>query len=57
MQENEEKEIKVISGNGSEIKISPVREHLKPLKPKLKEEEGKKKIVIPQEKKNISKDN
>lgn len=51
MEENEKKEIEVISGDGSELNISPVSEHLKSLKPKSKEEQSKKKIVIPEVKK------
>ena len=51
MDENEKKEIEVVTGNGSELNISPVREHLKALKPKSHEEKSKKKIVIPEIKK------
>ena len=47
MEENEKKEIEVISGDGSELNISPVREHLSSMKPKLKGEKTKKEIVIP----------
>lgn len=50
MEENEKKEIEIISGDGSELNISPVREHLKALKPKSKEEHTKKEIVIPKAK-------
>ena len=47
MEENEKKEIEVVSGNGSELEISPVREHLNSMKPKSKEEKNKKQIIIP----------
>lgn len=56
MEENEKKEFEIVSGDGSELNISPVREHLKALKPKSKEEHTKKEIVIP-EVKNIDKKN
>ena len=51
MEENERKEIEIISGDGSELNISPVKEHIKDLKPKSKEEQNKKKIIIPEVKK------
>lgn len=51
MGENEKREIEVVTGNGSELTISPVSEHLKTMKPKSKEEQNKKKIVIPEVKK------
>ena len=41
-------EIEVINGNGSEIDVSPVFEHLNVSKPKTKDESQKnKKIIIP----------
>ncbi len=43
------KDIKIVNGNGSEIEISPVYDHLNSVKPKTKKDE--KKIVIPEEKK------
>lgn len=46
--DNEKKEIEIIAGNGSEITISEVSEHLNALRPKSKEDK-KKKIVIPKE--------
>ena len=51
MEENERKEIEIISGDGSELNISPVKEHIKDLKPKSKEEQNKKKIIIQEVKK------
>lgn len=43
------KEIKVIPGNGKELNISDIKEHIKI--DKKKEEIDKKKIIIPSEKK------
>ncbi len=50
MPDNEEKkEIEIVSGDGTELEMSPVFEHLNAIKPKTKnEEEKKKKIVIPE---------
>lgn len=49
--DNEKKEIKVVSGDGSELEFSPVYEHLNSVKPKPKDEsEKKKKIIIPEAK-------
>ncbi len=47
MEENEKKEIEIISGDGSELNISEVHEHLTAMRPKSKDEKGKKNIVIP----------
>lgn len=44
-------EIQVIAGDGSELEVSPVYEHLNVAKPKTKEDEKKKKIIIPEVKK------
>lgn len=47
--ENEKKEIEIINGDGTELDMSPVFEHLNAVKPKAKsEEDKKKKIVIPE---------
>ena len=53
MDENKDVEIEIVTGDGSEIKISEVKEHLNALKPKSKEEKNKdkKNIVIPEVKK------
>ena len=51
MELNEKKDIEIVSGNGSELNISPVGEHLNAMKPKSKQEKDKKKIIIPTEKK------
>ncbi|MCI8482275.1 MAG: hypothetical protein HFJ27_04270 [Clostridia bacterium] len=45
------KKIEVVNGNVDELKISPVYEHLKVAKPKTKENEKNKKIIIPKTKK------
>lgn len=46
--DHEEKEIEVVSGDGSTLELSKVSDHITSLKPKQKE--TKKGIVIPQEK-------
>ncbi len=52
LEEEEKKEIEVVTGDGSEIEVSQVFEHLNAMKPKIKEkEEKKKKIIIPEVKK------
>ena len=52
MSENEKKEIEVVTGNGKDLEVSPVFEHLNALRPKSKsKEEKKKKIIIPEVKK------
>ncbi len=43
------KPIKVVNGDGKELEISPVYDHLSIAKPKTSEEKNKK-IVIPEEK-------
>ena len=43
------KKIKVVSGNGEDLNISPVYDHIDIERPK--EQKEKKKIVIPKEKK------
>ena len=46
------KEIEVVTGNGKDLEVSPVFEHLNALRPKPKsKEEKKKKIIIPKVKK------
>ena len=49
-QENANKEIEVVKGDGSELEFSPVYEHLNAAKPKTKDEK-KKNIIIPEVKK------
>lgn len=48
---DEPKKIEIVSGDGKDLEISPVYNHLSIAKPKTKEEK-KKDIVIPKEKKN-----
>ena len=47
--ENERKEIEIVTGDGSELDISDVKEHLTSMRPKTNE---KKNIVIPEVKKD-----
>ena len=48
MENEEEKKIEIVSGDGSDLDISPVYDHIDIEKPKEKE---KKKIIIPDNKK------
>ena len=50
-QENANKEIEVVKGDGSELEFSPVYEHLNAAKPKPKDEK-KKNIIITEVKRN-----
>ncbi len=45
----EKKEIKVVSGDGSELDISPAYEHLNDVTPKSIKEKKPKHIVVPEE--------
>ena len=45
----ENKNIEVVSGDGKNLDISPVRTHISASKPKIKEKNGKK-IIIPKNK-------
>ncbi len=49
---SENKEIEIVSGDGSELDISPAYEHLNGVTPKSTKEDKPKNIVIPKEKKN-----
>ena len=45
---DEKREIEVVTGDGTELDVSPVYEHLNAVKPKTKDENEKnKKIIIP----------
>lgn len=44
------KKIEIVNGDGKDLEISEVREHLKIARPKTKEEKAKK-IIVPEEKK------
>lgn len=46
--EKDSKKIEIVSGNGKDLNISPVYDHIDIQKPKEKE---KKKIIIPEDKK------
>ncbi len=46
-----QKKIKIIAGNGEDLKISKVHDHLIVAKPKIKDTKNKK-IIVPKEKKN-----
>ena len=53
---DEKKDIEVISGDGSNLVISPVYEHINAAKPKSNDKKPKN-IVIPGEKKQKNSDN
>ena len=54
MAEDHKKDIEVVTGDGSNLSISEVEEHISDLKPKAKDEK-KKTIVIPQVKDKVEK--
>jgi len=47
--EKDNKKIEIVSGNGKDLNISPVYDHIDIERPK--EEKEKKKIIIPEDKK------
>ena len=47
--ENNRKEISVVKGNGKDLEISKVYDHLNVAKPKMKKDEPKDKIIIPKD--------
>ena len=49
--EEEKKDLEVLSGDGSELEISEVFEHLKGTEPKFEKAKDKDKIIIPKTKK------
>ena len=51
----DKKEINVVNGDGTDLNISPVYEHIKPAKPKGNDKNPKD-IIIPGEKKMIKKE-
>ena len=53
----EPKKIEVVSGSGKDLDISGVSTHLSIAKPKIKDEDEKQEIVIPQVKKKIDENN
>lgn len=52
--ENEKKDIEVINGDGSNLLISPVYEHINAAKPKSKDKNPKN-IIVPCEGKKVKK--
>ena len=53
---SENKKIEIVSGDDSDLEISPVRNHISPLKPKNTDDKKPKNIVIPKEKKDSNDD-
>lgn len=49
--EEEKKDLEVLSGDGSELEISEVFEHIQGTEPKFEEVKDKSKIIIPKVKK------
>ena len=49
---SENKKIKIVSGDDSNLDISPVHDHISPLKPTSTDEKKPKNIVIPKPKKD-----
>lgn len=50
--DDENKEIEIVTGDGTDLDVSPVYNHLNVVKPKPKDENDKnKKIIIPEVKK------
>lgn len=54
MASSPKKNIEIVSGDGKELNISPVYEHLPSVKPKVKNDK-KKNIIIPEARKNNKK--
>ena len=54
-EKEDKKEIKIVSGDGSNLDISPVYEHINAAKPKNRDKKPKN-IVIPGQKKEEKKD-
>jgi hypothetical protein len=46
------KKIEIVNGDGKELEVSPVYEHLNIAKPKTNDEKKGKNIIVPKEKKN-----
>ena len=53
---SENKKIEIISGDDHDLNISPVHNHISPLKPHNTDEKKPKNIVIPEEKKSVKKE-
>lgn len=54
---NEADDLEVIAGDGSELDVSPVYDHLNAIKPKTEDEKEKKEIVIPKTKQEREEEN
>lgn len=52
---NEDKKIEIVSGDDSNLKISPVQDHISPLKPHNTDDKKPTNIIIPKEKKDDDK--
>ncbi len=52
---SEDKKIEIISGNEDDLEISPVHNHISPIKPQNTDDKKPKNIVIPKEKKENDK--
>lgn len=53
--EEEKKDLEVLNGDGTELEISEVYEHIKGTEPKFEEIKDKSKIIIPKTKKEENK--
>ena len=51
MADKENKKIEVVTGNGKELEISEVKTHLSIAKPKIRDDDKKKKVIVPKTKK------
>ena len=49
---SEDKKIEIISGDDKDLDISPVHNHISPMKPQNTDDKKPKNIVIPKEKKD-----
>ena len=54
MYNDDNKNIEIVSGNGKDLDISPVYEHIDAAKPKINEKKPKN-IIVPAEKKAVKK--
>lgn len=54
---SEDKKIEIVPGNENDLDISPVHEHISPIKPQNTDDKKPKNIVIPKEKKDKEEEN
>lgn len=52
---SKDKKIEIVSGDENDLEISPVHNHISPMKPKNTDDKKPKNIVIPKEKKEENK--